>query len=136
MRHVFHRIEVLVLRRHFHATAPTIRAAEVFAVGIRNICPVDLDRIIVKSLVQGPRVADPRSVVSFGKGAAIFEADSHALGLWRNDAEFDPAFGFHLWVLFSTLVGRRGLPVIDWGLSWRWSILGEAESAGRDRCKG
>src|SRR5678815_3889224 len=103
MRDVLERIKILILGRHFDAAAPAICSKKISAVGIWNFCPVDLDCIIVKALIERPRVADPHAIFTLRKGAAISETYSYALGLRCNDAEFDSPFRVHLWVFLPLL---------------------------------
>ena len=75
--------------------------------------------------------AGPGAVLTLCNGAAIFETHSDALGVRRDDAEFDPAFRVHLRVFLTLLVGRGRFPVID-----RRVILGRTELAGYNRSEG
>jgi hypothetical protein len=75
------------------------------AVGIRHFRPVNLDRVIMKTFVQRPRVAVPGAVFPFRKLATVPEGASDALGVRRNDAEFNATFRINLWVIFTWLIG-------------------------------
>src|SRR5262245_40295531 len=80
MRNVLQCVEVPILGRHFDRAAPPSGTVKEHAVGIRNIRPVNIDRVIVKAFVQWPRVTDPGAVLTLRKGAAISETHSDALG--------------------------------------------------------
>src|SRR4029453_1823324 len=128
MRDVLERIKILILGRHFDAAAPTICSEKISAVGIWTFCPVDLDCIIVKALIERSLVAGPRAIFTLRKGTAVSETYSNALGLRCNDAKFDSPFRVYLLVFLSLLIGWRRLPVID----WRRVILGITKLAGYD----
>src|SRR5206468_9662187 len=93
--------------------APAARSVEVVTVRIGHLGSVDVDRVVMETFVERPRVAGPRAVLAFREGAAVLEAHSDALRLGRNDAEFDPALRVDLRILFALLIGWCRLPVVD-----------------------
>src|SRR5215204_5273258 len=106
MGHVLERVKVLILRRHFYAAAPAIRPEKVSAIRIRDFGAVYFYGVIMEPFVQGPRVADPGTILAFHKRAAIPKTHPDALGLGRDDAEFYPPLRVHLRVLLALLVRR------------------------------
>src|SRR4051812_9858952 len=81
VRHVLERIKILVMGREFHRAAPALCAEEEQAIGIRNFGAVDLERIIVKTFVQRPRMAVPGAIFAFRKFAAVSEGAAYVFGL-------------------------------------------------------
>jgi len=124
MRHIFERIKLRILSRNFDGASPAARAIKVVAVRIGHLSPIDLDGVIMKTFIQWPCVTVPGAVFAFFEFAAVAECAANAFGLWRHNAEPHATFRVVLRILFSRLVGRAGLPVIDW-----FSGLREAELA-------
>ena len=112
MRDIFERVKILIFGRNFDGAAPTSGAVEEVAVRIGNFRAVDVEGVIMKSFVQRPGVTDPCAVVAFCELAAVPETDGDGLSLGCDDAEFDAAFGVDLRVLFASLIGGGGFPVI------------------------
>src|SRR5690606_36074508 len=79
VRDVLHGIEVLVVRRDFHATSPAIGTEEKHAVWVGNLGAIDIDGVVVEAFVQRPCVADPGAVLILGEGAAASEAHRDTL---------------------------------------------------------
>ena len=132
VRHVLERVKILILGRYFDGAAPASRAVKEQAVRIRNFRPINIDRVIVKALVQRPCVTGPRAVLILRKRAAISETHPDALGFGCNDTEFHAAFRIDLRILFARLVGWRGFPIIN-----RWFVFGRENLAAQNRseCK-
>src|SRR6185436_9106220 len=91
VRHVFERVEVTILGRNFHGTAPATGAVEIMAVRIGHLSSIDLDGVIMKPFVQWPRVTVPHAVVAFLEFAALSKRAAHALRFRRDDAELHAA---------------------------------------------
>src|SRR6187397_333826 len=96
VRHVLQGVEIRVLRRNFNGATPTSRAKKIVAVRIGHVGAIDVDSVVVKAFVQGPRVAGPRAVLAFRERAAVPKTHSDALSFRRNDAEFDAALRVNL----------------------------------------
>src|SRR6185369_13338038 len=112
VRHLFERVEVRILYGHFDGTAPTSGTVEIVAVRIGNFGPIDVDGVVMKPFVQRSGVANPGAVLIFREGAAVPETHAHALGLGRDDAEFDAPFRVHLRILLARLIGGRWFPIV------------------------
>ncbi len=112
VRDVLERVEVLVLGGHLHAAAPAAGAVEIQAAGIRHLRVLDPELIVMEALVLGRRLADPRAILSLRQRVPHrTDVEHDALGLRRGDADADAAFGVHLRVLATRLVGGRRLEV-------------------------
>jgi hypothetical protein len=68
VRDILESIKVLVSGGDFDPAAPSARAVEVQAAGIRNLSTIDNDLVIVETFVLRDRSADPGAVVTFGPG--------------------------------------------------------------------
>ncbi len=114
VRHVLDSVEVLVFGGDFDTAAPTVAAVEIQAAGVRDPGAIDDELVIVETFVLRPRDADPGAVVTLGQrvGCAAQELERDALGLGRDDAGPNAAFGVDLRILFARLVGCRGFPVV------------------------
>lgn len=91
MSDVLDGVEIPVVGGDFDTAAPAVSTAEEPAVGVRNFCSVDLDSIIVKTLVQRTRIANSRAIFVLRELTAISESHADTLGLRRDDSEFDTA---------------------------------------------
>ena len=128
VRNVLECVEILVVGRNFNAAAPAAGPVEVEAVGIRDLGTVHNDLVVMKAFILGTRLADPRSVVTFGQRilhSADIELDD--LCLRRDNAGADSALGIDLGILLARLVACRGFPVGGLFIG-----LGQAQPAGEN----
>ncbi len=132
MRHIFERVKILVLGGDFNGAAPTSGAVKEVAVGIGNVCAIDVDGVIVKSFVERPGVAGPCAVVTLCEWTAVSETDADGLSPRRHDTEFDPALGVDLRILFAALIGGSGFPIVGWLIGLRASGLECEEGNGEE----
>jgi hypothetical protein len=132
MRHIFERVKIPVFGRDFDSAAPTSGAVEEVAVRIGDFGAVDVDRVIMKSFVERPGVAEPRTIIAFRERAAISETDANRLSFGRDDAEFNPAFGVNLRILFAPLIRGGRSPVIGGFVGLRASELECEDCDGND----
>ena len=112
MRNVLERVGVLVLGRDLDGAAPAAGSEVGLAAGVRDLGAIDVDPIVMKSLIQGARGANPGAVLALLQGDPAPLENLHALGLGRDDAEAGPALGVDLGVLLAALVGGRRLEIV------------------------
>ena len=105
VRNLLDGVEVLVCRGNLHATAPAHGAEIVLAVGIGNFGPVDVNGVVMETLVQWPRVADPGTVLTLRERAAVFETDRDVLRVGCHDPETDAPFRIDLGIVLAGLIG-------------------------------
>ena len=128
MRHVLQGVKVRVLRGYLDAAAPTARPVEELTVGVRHLGAVDIDRVVMETLVERTGVTGPRAILALREGTAVAEAHTHSLGLGRHDAKPDPPLRIDLRILFTLLIGGCGPPVVD-----RLVCLRQAKTARQKR---
>ena len=80
MRHVLQRIKVPVIGGDFDPAAPTAGAVEHQGSGVRDIDPIDVELVVVETLVLRRRRADPDAVGTLGHGV-LHAADIELHGL-------------------------------------------------------
>jgi hypothetical protein len=84
MRHVFERIEFLVVGRDFQPTAPAARAVEEQTAGVRHLTAVNDDLVTVETFVLGGRGADPGNLFNDGLPDAVVEDLEGEPSIWRS----------------------------------------------------
>src|SRR5262249_3773450 len=112
VRDVFHGVEVLVAGGNLDGAAPAIGAEEEFAAGIRHVGAVDVDPVVVETLVQRACGAGPGAVFALRQSDSAPLGHPYALGLRRNDAKTRAALGIPLRVLPAGLIGARWFEVL------------------------
>ena len=114
LRHILHRVEVLVLSRHVNATAPTARTIEIQAVRVGHRGAVDVQLIVVEALVLRLRRTRPHAVLVLGHLIDLARnVKSHERSLRSRNLRTNHALGVHCGELLVLLIGRSRFEVLS-----------------------
>ena len=112
LRDILDRVEILIRGGNIHTAAPTARAVVVEAGRIRDISSVDVQLIIVETLVLRSGLTDPDALVVLLE--LIFDAADiqlDGLGVRGYDTDADAALGIDLGILLAQLYVRSRLEI-------------------------
>ena len=106
LRHVFHRIKILVGSGHIDTASPTAGTIIILAARIRHGGAVDVELIVVETLVLRSGSASPDTVLVLGHLVDLSgDVKAYESGLRCRDLCTDHALRVHHRVLFVLLVG-------------------------------
>src|SRR4029077_5669230 len=101
-----------ILSGYFNSAAPAIGPEEVSAVRIGNLGPINFDRIVMKTFVEWPGLANPCTVLALDEFGAVSKSHSDSFRLWRHDAKLDAPLRIDLRILAPRLARRSSMKIV------------------------